>query len=277
MRKKALNSYYRNISIFILLLLFFVILLSNKIIIQIPAGHVGVLYHLTKGTITDKVYAEGLSIIWPVHTMNIYDVRKQIVEQEMDVLTEDGLKINISVVTRFQPVRDSIGIIHKHLGMDYINVILKPEIESATRKIISAYEPEELYTHNRAEIENEITQDSKIEFGKEDIIVDDIMIKNIELPTLIANAIESKLEQEQKNLEYEYILLKEEKEADRKLIEARGIKKFNDSSGISIVTWKGIEATVELSKSNNAKVVVVGNDSKSLPIILNTDSSKTKN
>ena len=271
MTKKAYQNFYRNISIFILILLFFLIALSNKIIVKISAGHVGVLYHLTKGTIVDEIYAEGYHLILPIHTMNIYDVRKQIVAQEMDVLTKDGLKISITVDTRFRLVRDSIGIIHKNIGKEYIDIVLKPEIASTTRKIISNYEPEELYTINRAEIENEITIDSKAEFGKENIIVDDVMIKNIELPDLVAEAIELKLKQEQKNLEYEYILSIEEKEAQRKLIEAQGIKKFNESSGISIVTWRGIDATVELSKSNNTKVVVIGNDSKSLPIILSAD------
>lgn len=276
MAKRTYQGLFRNISIVILILLFIVIALSNRIIIKIPAGHVGVLYHLIKGTLVDEIYAEGYHLILPIHTMNIYDVRKQIVAQEMDVLSKDGLKISITVDTRFRIVRDSAGIIHKNIGQEYIDIVLKPEVESTTRKIISNYEPEELYTINRAEIENEITKDSEAEFGRENIIVDDIMIKNIELPKLVAEAIELKLKQEQKNLEYEYILSIEEKEAQRKLIEAQGIKKFNESSGISIVTWRGIDATVELSKSENAKVVVVGNDSKSLPIILNADSQKSK-
>jgi regulator of protease activity HflC (stomatin/prohibitin superfamily) len=276
MQKKKLNKYYRNISITLLITVFFFIALSDRIIIKIPAGHIGVLYHLTKGTQTNSVYSEGYKLIWPIHTMYIYDARKQIIQQNMDVLSEDGLKIKITVTTRFRPIADSLGVIHKNLGIDYVNIILKPEIESSTRKIISKYDPEELYTKNRAAIENEVTEDSKTEFGKDDIIVDDIMIKNIELPSLIANAIESKLVQEQKNLEYEYILQKENKEAQRKLIEAQGIRKFNDSSGISILTWKGIDATVELAKSDNTKIVLIGNDSKSLPLILNTDSNNKK-
>jgi prohibitin 1 len=273
MRNKKFSNYYRNISIFILIVLFLFIALSSRIIVKIPAGHVGVLYHLTKGTITDEVYAEGYKMILPIHTMYIYDVRKQIVEQQMDVLTKDGLKIRLEIDTRFRLVRDSIGIVHKNIGQSYINTILKPEIESSTRKIISNYDPEELYTINRAEIENEIAKDSEQEFGEEDIIVDDIMIKNIQLPDLVAQAIELKLAQEQKNLEYSYILQREEKEAQRKLIEAEGIKKFNDASGISIVTWRGIDATIELSKSNNSKVIVIGNDSKSLPIILGANKN----
>lgn len=274
MRNKKLDKYFRNTSIVVLIVLFIFIALSNRTIIKIPAGHKGVLYEFASGTVTDYVYSEGHKLILPIHTMYVYDARKQIIKQDLDVLSKDGLKIKISIDTRFRPIRDSLGVIHKHLGINYVDVVLKPEIESSARKIIGNYNPEELYNENRALIEDQITLDCIVEFGKENIIVDDIMIKNIELPKLIEEAIQSKHVQEQKNYEYEYRLISEKKEAERKEIEAKGIKKFTDSSGISILTWKGIEATVELAKSENAKIVVVGNDSKSLPIILNTDTKQ---
>jgi regulator of protease activity HflC (stomatin/prohibitin superfamily) len=275
--KKAHKRHLRNFSILFLILLIPVIGFIDRIVIKVPTGHAGVLFHFVKGTITDKVYEEGYHIIFPLHDFHIYDVRKQVSTLSMDVLSQDGLKIDITVSVRFRPIHDSIAVIDKHLGPNYINVVLKPEIESVTRKIISSYAPVQLYQLNRGMIEDQITKECHLEFGEEDLVVDDIMIENIQLPKLIEKAIENKIKEEQRNLEFDYTLLIEKKEAERKLIEAQGIKKFNDTSGISIVVWKGIAATVELSKSNNAKVIVVGNDSKSLPVILSAESSSTKN
>lgn len=274
MSKNKLNAFFRNTSIIVLILSFFVILFFDNIFITIPSGHIGVLYELRTGTDEKKIYPEGLEIISPLNTMHIYDARKQLLSLNMSVLSNDGLNIKVTVDTRFRPLIDSLGVIHKQLGPNYIDVVLKSEIESSVRKVISSYTPEELYTINRAEIENEISKDSKEEFGRDDIIVDDIMIIDIALPEMVSTAIEKKLTEQQNLLSYEYLLQSEKQEAKRKLIEAEGIKKFTEESGISILTWKGIDATVELAKSNNAKVVVVGSDSKSLPIIMNMDSQK---
>lgn len=101
----------------------------------------------------------------------------------------------------------------------------------------------------------------------------DILIKRLSLPVKIKNAIEEKLTEEQKLLAYKYIKDAEQEEKERRIIESEGIKKFEEISGISILKWKGIEATLKLSNSPNSKVVIIGTNSKELPIILNTESS----
>ena len=108
------------------------------------------------------------------------------------------------------------------------------------------------------------------------IDVHDVLIKNIVLPPQIAGAIQNKLEQEQVAEEFTFRLIRERREAERKRIEAEGIRKFQDiiSDEITpfLLQWKGIEATLELAKSNNTKVIVIGSGEDGLPIILNPDS-----
>ena len=104
------------------------------------------------------------------------------------------------------------------------------------------------------------------------IQLNDVLIRNIQLPTTLEQAIERKLQQEQESLEYEFRLEKAQKEADRLRIEAAGIRDFEEiiSKGLSdkLLKWKGIEATKEIAKSNNTKIVVVGGGDDGLPLIL---------
>ncbi|MGY8887865.1 MAG: prohibitin family protein, partial [Flavobacteriales bacterium] len=104
------------------------------------------------------------------------------------------------------------------------------------------------------------------------IQLNDVLIRNIELPLTLEQAIERKLQQEQESLEYEFRIEKASKEAKRKRIEAEGIRDFQNivSQSISdeLLQWKGIEATTILAESNNAKVVVIGSGDNGLPLIL---------
>jgi regulator of protease activity HflC (stomatin/prohibitin superfamily) len=104
------------------------------------------------------------------------------------------------------------------------------------------------------------------------IQLNDVLIRNIELPLTLEQAIERKLQQEQESLEYEFRIEKASKEADRQRIEAEGIRDFQNivSQSISddLLQWKGIEATTVLANSNNAKVVVIGSGENGLPLIL---------
>ena len=141
-----------------------------------------------------------------------------------------------------------------------------------SRKIIGKYDPEELYSSKREVIQKEIMEETDHALAKKFIILDAVLIRSVELPTTIKTAIETKLKQEQESKEYEFRLQKEQKEAERKKIEAQGIKAFQEivSEGISdkLLKWKGIEATMELSKSPNAKVVIIGSAKDGMPIIL---------
>jgi regulator of protease activity HflC (stomatin/prohibitin superfamily) len=138
--------------------------------------------------------------------------------------------------------------------------------------VIGNYLPEELYSTKREAIEDEIYALTKINIEAKYLRLDAILIRDVTLPTTLRTAIEQKLKQEQESLEYEFKIDKARKEAERKEIEANGIAKFqkivNRTITPQLLKWKGVEATQEIAKSQNAKVIVIGNGDGDLPIIL---------
>ena len=203
--------------------------------------------------------------------MHKYDTRVQIVFHEIDVLTSSGLPITLSLAVRFRPIYELLGVLHQQVGPDYPDKIILPQIESVLRRNIGSYTPEDIYT-NREGVLSKIVTLALEEVGRKFIQVDDIIIRSVKLPESVQKSIETKLVNEQQFLAYEFRLKTEEGEAKRKRIEAAGIEAYHKiiSGTLSdkLVTWQGIQATLELAKSPNTKVVVIGSGKNGLPIIL---------
>ncbi|MBT8339572.1 MAG: prohibitin family protein [Desulfatitalea sp.] len=260
--------------LFLLIFLFLVIYLWHHIFISIQSGEGGVLYRrFSGGTVTDKVYVEGFHIIAPWDVMTIYTVRYQVYPHKMYALTRKGLKIQLSLTIRYKPEYNLLGVLHKTVGPDYLQKVVVPEVEAVLRTLIGNFEAEEVYSTKRA-IVQKVVNESLNQVSQRFVKVDDVMITEVELPAYIQQAIEMKLEQKQLAEAYEFKLQREHKEAQRKRIEAQGIHDYNKTVEASlsdqILTWKGVTATLELSKSENAKVIVIGGGEKGLPIILDT-------
>jgi regulator of protease activity HflC (stomatin/prohibitin superfamily) len=245
----------------------------NRIFIKVDAGQAGVLYRLFQGgTVTTKVYGEGLHIVAPWNTLFIYNARVQQVPDEFTVLSQDGLAIKVEVSIRFRPQYDQLGLLHKHVGYDYVEKVVKPEIQAGFRFVLGQYRPEEIYT-SQGFIVQTVVQGALGDLGERYILLDNLLLKAVTLPKPVAEAIESKLRAQQLAQEFDYRLQTEGKEAQRKKIEAQGIRDFQDTitgPGISeqFLRFKGIEATLELAKSPNSKVVIIGGGDDRLPIIL---------
>lgn len=264
---------------FIVLLLFFsltFIYFWPQVVITINSGEAGVLYKRFFGTVTDKVYPEGVHVIFPWDTLYIYNVRIQTVLHEFDVLSNKGLPVRISLAIRFNPEYEMLGILHQKLGPDYINTIVVPQVESVLRKRLSFYEPEDIYV-NRDNVLTKVIVEASEELGKKYITPNSIVIRSIVLPTAIREAIENKLIQQQLEKSYTYILGKEKKEAERKRIEAQGIRDYQSTVmqtlSDQLIRWQGVQATLELAKSTNAKIVIIGAGKEGLPIILGNDNN----
>jgi len=171
------------------------------------------------------------------------------------------------------PTKDLAKLV-KLRGLNYVDDVIKPAIRSATRNVVGRYTPEEIYSTKREAITQEIFDETDKILNENFVHLKNVLVRDVTLPSTIKTAIERKLKQQQEALEYEYRLQKEQKEAERKRIEAKGIKDFQDivSMGISdkLLRWKGIEATLKLSESPNTKVIIVGGKD-GLPIIMNTE------
>lgn len=254
-----------------------VVFFFNRIVIIISSGQAGVLYRLFGGgTETDTIYTEGIHVINPFNTMYLYEVRKQLARHEFDVITNKGLSLHLSLAVRYRPEYELLGILHQRIGPDYLERVILPQIESVMRKQLGSYTAEQIYTNEEGLLTNAILS-ALDEVGRNYVEVEDIIIRSITLPPEIVDAIEDKLKQEEFMKSYEFRVKTAEKEAERLAIEAGGIKTYHDTINSSLTDQvlrnQGIEATKELAKSPNSKVVVIGSGKDGLPIILGGDNS----
>ena len=265
------------LTFFFLLCLVICAYFFNRIFINIYPGEAGVMwYRFFGGTDMNYVYSEGLHIIPPWDKMYIYDTRIQHQPFEFEALSKDGLPIAFEVSVRYYPDREHLPQLHKNVGPDYVRKVVQPEVQAHLRKVVANYLPDEIYT-SEGYLLQIIMQGAMGALAERYINLDNLLIRRMVLPETIIDAIERKLAQEQYVQEYDYRLQREEKEARRKAIEAEGIKRFQDivkSSNFfdKYLQFKGIDATVELAKSNNSKVVVIGGGKGNLPLIMNMDS-----
>lgn len=258
-----------------LILLLLVIYLWPFTFIFIDSGYAGVHYRLFQGgTVIDYVYPEGFHLIPPWDKMTIYNTRVQTILHDFNVLTNRGLPVSLRLAIRFRPEYELLGVLHQNVGPDYVNTIIIPQIESVLRKNIGHLNPEDIYVNKEGTLSNIILKALE-EAGQKYVIVDDIIIRNVTLPPPVSAAIEEKLVQEQQYQAYVFRLQREQQEAERKRIEAAGIRDYNElvaqTLQDSLLTWQGIEATLKLSTSENSKVIVIGAGKDGLPIILGTD------
>lgn len=264
------------LTIGILGLLFVIVYFWSSIVIPIDAGERGIYFSRFFGTNVNRVYLEGLHIIPPWDTMAIYNVRLQAVERSFTVLTKDGLEVNVDVTIRFRPAEKLVGWLHAQVGPGYLETVVVPEVGSGVRAVVSRYEPDDLYRASFLHIQDQIVEYSRSEIQERYVYLDDVLVRAIVLPRMVAEAIQRKLSWEQAALEMQYRLDRERLEADRKRIEATGIRDFQATIATGLSTqylrYKGIEATLELSKSPNAKVIVVGTGPGGLPLIFNADT-----
>lgn len=280
--KRFIRRHSMGLSLTTLLFLFGIVLLADKIFISIPAGHSGVLWERFRGgTDVKNIYGEGFHIILPWNKMTIYNIRLNEATSTFQVLAKDGLKIDIEFLVRYRPDENQLGFLHKHLGENYLNILVVPEIAAKGRAVMAKYSPEQIYSSERYNIQETVEREVKKELqvllaenhaSKNLIFLEDVLIKNILLPQTVRLAIEAKVEHKHRMLQYEYILKREEQESKRKAIEAKGIRQFQDiiKDGISnrYLKWKGIDATLELARSQNSKVVVIGAGDSGMPLIL---------
>jgi prohibitin 1 len=259
----------------IILILIVGVYLLPSALVTVKAGEAAVEWsRFSGGTIPERVYGEGTHIVNPLNKIFYYNVRTQEVKHEMDALTSNGLVVHVSLSIRYRPEYNFLAVLHQRIGPDYVNTIVIPEVESEIRRVIGKFTPEELFTSQGGVLEG-MMKGSFAEVGENFIQLDDVIVRSLKLPDSIQKAIESKLTQQQQMLEYEYRLMREHKEAERKEIEARGVSDYNRIINLTLtdrmLTWEGIAATRELATSTNAKIIVVGNSRNGLPIVFSPD------
>jgi len=241
--------------------------------LTLEAGERGVLVKRFSGGLERKIiYQPGFHVIAPWNSMYVYDVREKQIEEEMELLSSNGLTIKVDITVRVNPDFTKIPDLHEIFDKDYLVSLVRPEVRSSVRKVIGRFTPEELYSTRREEVQDMIQKDLEATLQKNFVVLKASLIRDITLPDKVRTAIEEKLEAEQTALKYEYILDRERKEAERKIIEAKAKSEanriLNASLSSNILKDKGIEATLQLANSPNSKIVVVGSGADGLPLIL---------
>jgi regulator of protease activity HflC (stomatin/prohibitin superfamily) len=237
----------------------------------VPPGNVGVLVLLGKvyGTIP-----EGVHLVNPLASMELMSVRTKEVFEHAEAPSKEGLNVALEVSCLYHLKSSAAANVYREVGPNYEAVVVNPQFRAAIRGITVNHEAKDLYTSSRELISTEIFNDLETNLGKRGIVVETILLRKVDLPKLVVEAINAKLAADQQAQQMRFVLDKERQEAERKRIEAQGIQDFQRiiSQGLSeqLLRWKGIETTRALAESNNAKLVIVGGKD-GLPLILNTE------
>jgi prohibitin 1 len=245
-----------------------ILLLSS--VTRVNTGHVGVLTLF--GKVTGETLGEGIHLINPLKTNNEMSIQTQTIKESANVPSSEGLMMALDTSLIYHLNPDSAAHVFQTIGADYEDKVVENTLRSAIREATASHTANALYTGEREMVANEIQQKITTELGKRGISVEAVLLRDIQLPATLKASIEAKQQAEQEALAMNFRLQKETQEAQRKRIEAAGVRDFQQivAQGItpSLLEWKGIEATETLAKSANTKVVVIGNNKNGLPLIL---------
>ena len=235
----------------------------------VRTGHVGVVTMF--GRVTGRTLAEGIHLVSPAAVVTELSVKTQEIKERASVPSREGLIMGVeaSILYHLDPLQ--AATLYQKVGPNYADVLLIPTFRSAIRAITAANTAASLYSDARESIARNILEDVQRQVAPRGVVVESVLLRDLQLPDTLKHAIEAKQQAQQEAQRMEYVLQREKQEAERKRVEAAGIKDFQDivTQGISekLLEWKGIEATMELVKSPNSKVIVVGNSKNGLPLI----------
>src|SRR5262245_13567769 len=290
--RRFIERYLPMVVVYLMVATLVAIVLYPHMVVTVPSGYVGVLWkRFGGGTVLDprRLKNEGFNLILPWNEVFLYDLRLQSFTESYNAISSDGVNLTATVIVRFRLQRNAVPVLHQAIGPNYVQVLAMPGIGSLTREVIAQYNAEQVYSTARQEIQDKIRSlvearlSEKMMEHEDDeesyrvplrdiFILYDILVTGIELPAAIVAAINRKTEQYYIAEEYKFRVEREKRESERKKIEAEGVRDFQQtvSQGIteSYLRWRGIEATLQLSQSTNAKVVVIGSGKDGLPVIL---------
>lgn len=260
----ALKSRFLRIVIVVVI---FILLMASTT--SIPTGNVGVLTLF--GRVTGDVLPEGIHLINPLKSVTKMSVQTQSRKESASVPSKEGLMLSLDTSLQYHVDKNLAAQLLQTVQSPYEENLIEPELRSAIRGATADHSANDLYTNGREIIQQQIKADLSAKLAPRGVIVEDILLRDVQLPGPLKASIEAKQQAEQDALRMSFVLQKEKQEADRKSIEAKGIADFQKivAQGISpqLLEWKGIEATEKLAASQNTKIVVIGNTKNGLPLV----------
>jgi len=262
------NPFARLIGLGIAGFLFVILLFAS--VARVESGNVGVLTLF--GRVTGEVLPEGIHLVNPFKVNHELTIRTQEIKESASVPSAEGLVMNLDTSLIYHLNPEKAAEVYQKIGPNYLAVLIEPNLRAAIREATASHSANALYTGEREMVAKQVRYQLSNLLGARGILVESILLRDIQLPTTLKTSIESKQQAEQEALAMNFRLQKEKQEAERKRIEAAGIRDFQQivAQGISpaLLEWKGIEATENLAKSVNSKVVVIGSSKNGLPLIL---------
>ncbi|MBA3046771.1 prohibitin family protein [Candidatus Falkowbacteria bacterium] len=202
-------------------------------IIIVDAGETGV-YSLF-GKVKDQELSSGFHLVIPLAKVTKMSIRTE--EYTMSIaqgegkkysadaitsLTKEGLSVDLDMTVLYRLQEDKASDVYRELGLNFDEKIIRPTIRTSIRDVIAQYEAKDIYSAKREEAAFQITDNLKAVMDPRGIIIESVLLRNVALPANLANAIQEKLQAEQEAEKYDFILAKEKKEKERKIIEAEG-------------------------------------------------------
>ena len=261
------GAFRRIAQIALLIVILFVLMAGTT---SIPTGNVGVLTLF--GRVTGQTLPEGIHLINPLKSVEKMSVQTQSLKESANVPSNEGLILALDTSLLFRLDKSKADFVYQTVGNNYVEKIVEPTLRAAIRAATSAHTANALYTNARELVQQQIQEELTAQLAPRGVIVENVLLRDVQLPAMLKGSIEAKQQAEQDALRMSFILQKEKQEAERKRIEAQGIADFQRivATGISaqLLEWKGIEATEKLATSLNAKVVIIGNPKNGLPLVL---------
>ncbi|MBA3649594.1 MAG: prohibitin family protein [Chitinophagales bacterium] len=258
--------------------------IASSSVVQIGAGEVGV--QTLFGKVNENILNSGLHVVNPFVIVKRFDVRTENYtmsgmsdegnkqgDDAIRVLTSDGLELTLDVSVLYRVVAARTPNILRTIGEDYQNVIVRPVTRTKIRDNATYYTAVDLYSNKREEFQQKIFTGIDNDFKARGLELQQLLVRNITLPTSVKESIESKIQAEQEAQKMQFVLQKERQEAERKRIEAQGISDYQKIISQSLTAqqlqYEMIKAYKELALSSNGKVLIMGDTKGGVPIILN--------
>jgi regulator of protease activity HflC (stomatin/prohibitin superfamily) len=222
-------------TIFLGLIVVLIVFLAAGAMVIVPAGFRGAVFNCFNG-VEKRTLSEGTHLLVPIlESPVLYEVRTQTYtmshafdegekqgDDSVTALSADGQKVHIDVSVRYHLNAEEIDKLHDQIGPQYLAKIIRPEAQTVIRNIVSRYTVTQLYSNARQDIQEQMKQQMLTGLGKYNIILDDLLLRNIGFSDAFASAIEQKQVALQDAERMKYVLQKEELEKQRKIIAATG-------------------------------------------------------
>lgn len=245
------------------------VLMFASFVRVVPAGQAGVVDIF--GSVDMQQRQAGINLVNPFAKLVLFDIQTQEKKEGMLVPSKEGLtmQVDISILYRLMPEKASV--IYKTVGADYEDVVIAPQFRSAVREATVFYEAKALYTSSRDEITNKIFIDLEKMLSERGIILEKVLLRAVALPLTVSQAIEQKLKAEQESEQMKFVLTKESQEAERKVIEAKGIAEaqsiINKTLTQAYLQHEAIQAQMKMAASQNHTTVYIPSGDNGIPLV----------